>query len=412
MNFFESIRISLRSIRVNKMLSFLTMLGIIIGVCSVITMVAISQGATSSVTNQIQSLGSNLLIVAPGQAVQGNVKMGAGTKDTLTLNDVNVLKKVSTVQGVAPDTTKSATVTYGDTSYSTTIEGTNPDFITVRNRQMQQGRFFTDPEMNANANVAVLGSDVVTNLFGNPNASVVGRTVNINSIPFTVIGVLQSQGSSASTNNDDRIIIPITTGIDRIFGSASVRNIYVSAASADQLSQAQLDVEMALRSSHNLMPSDAEDFQITNQSDVLNTAQGVTSVMTTLLAGTAAISLLVGGIGIMNIMLVSVTERTREIGIRKAIGATRGRILAQFLIEAMVLSVSGGIIGILLGFVGSKALTQFANLATTIQLSPIVYSFIFSLLVGVVFGVYPARKASRLNPIDALRYEYYRRVLK
>jgi putative ABC transport system permease protein len=405
MNFFESIRISLRSIRVNKMRSFLTMLGIIIGVCSVITMVAISQGATSSVTNQIQSLGSNLLIVAPGQAVQGNVKMGAGSKDTLTLNDVTALKKVSTVQGVAPDTTKSATVTYGDTSYSTTIEGTNPDFITVRNRQMQQGRFFTDPEMIANANVAVLGSDVVTNLFGNPNASVVGRTVNINSIPFTVIGVLQSQGSSASTNNDDRIIIPITTGIDRIFGSASVRNIYVSAASADQLSQAQLDVEMALRSSHNLMPSDSEDFQITNQSDVLNTAQGVTSVMTTLLAGTAAISLLVGGIGIMNIMLVSVTERTREIGIRKAIGATRGRILAQFLIESMVLSVSGGIIGILLGFVGSKALTQFANLATTIQLSPIVYSFIFSLLVGVVFGVYPARKASLLNPIDALRYE-------
>jgi putative ABC transport system permease protein len=384
MNFFESIRISLRSIRVNKMRSFLTMLGIIIGVCSVITMVAISQGATSSVTNQIQSLGSNLLIVSPGQTVQGNVKMGAGSRDTLTLNDVTALKNLNTIQGAAPDTTKSTTVTYGDTSYSTTIEGTNPDFITVRNRQMQQGRFFTDPEMNANANVAVLGSYVVTNLFGNPNANVVGRTVNINNIPFTVIGVLQSQGSSAATNNDDRIIIPITTGMDRIFGSASVRNIYVSAASADQLSQAQLDVTMALRSSHNLMPSDTEDFQITNQSDVLNTAQGITGVMTTLLAGTAAISLLVGGIGIMNIMLVSVTERTREIGIRKAIGATPGRILAQFLIEAMVLSVSGGIIGILLGVLGSNALTQFAHLSTIIQLSPALYAFIFSLLVGIV----------------------------
>jgi putative ABC transport system permease protein len=405
MNFFESIRISLRSIKVNKMRSFLTMLGIIIGVCSVIMMVAISQGATSSVTSQIQSLGSNLLIVSPGQVVQGNVKMGAGSKDTLTLQDINALKNVSTVQGAAPDTTKSATVTYGDTSYSTTIEGTNPDFLTVRNRQMQQGRFFTDPEMNANVNVAVLGTDVVSNLFGNTNANVVGRTININNIPFTVIGVLQSQGSSAATNNDDRIIIPITTGMDRIFGSASLRNIYVSAASANQLSQTQLDLEMAIRSSHNLMPSDSEDFQITNQSDVLSTAQGVTSVMTTLLAGTAAISLLVGGIGIMNIMLVSVTERTREIGIRKAIGATRGRILAQFLIESMVLSVAGGVIGILFGFLGSKAITQFANITTAIQLSPIVYSFIFSFLVGVVFGVYPARKASRLNPIDALRYE-------
>jgi putative ABC transport system permease protein len=405
MNFFESIRISLRSIKVNKMRSFLTMLGIIIGVGSVIMMVAIGQGAASSVTSQIQNLGSNLLIISPGQAVQGNVKMGAGSRDTLTLNDIAALKNVSTVQGVAPDTTKNATVTYGDTSYSTTIEGTNPDFITVRNRQMQQGRFFTEPEMNADVNVAVLGTDVVSNLFGNPNANVVGETINISGNPFTIIGVLQSQGSSAATNNDDRIIIPITTGMDRIFGSASIKNIYVSAASANQLSQAQLDVEMAIRSSHNLMPSDSEDFQITNQSDVLTTAQGVTSVMTTLLAGTAAISLLVGGIGIMNIMLVSVTERTREIGIRKAIGAARGRILAQFLIESMVLSVSGGIIGILLGFLGSKALTQFANITTTIQLSPIVYSFIFSLLVGVVFGVYPARKASRLNPIDALRYE-------
>jgi putative ABC transport system permease protein len=405
MNVLESIRISLRSIRVNKMRSFLTMLGIIIGVCSVIMMVAISQGATSSVTSQIQNLGSNLLIVSPGQIVQGNVRMGAGSRDTLTLKDAAALKKISTVQGVAPDTTKNATVTYGDTSYSTTVEGTSPDFLTVRNRQMQQGRFFTDPEMNAGVNVAVLGTDVVSNLFGYPNANAVGETVNINGIPFTVIGVLQSQGSSAATNNDDRIIIPITTGMDRIFGSASVRNIYVSAASADQMSQAQLDVELALRSSHNLMPGDSEDFQITNQSDVLSTAQGVTSVMTALLAGTAAISLLVGGIGIMNIMLVSVTERTREIGIRKAIGATRGKILAQFLIESMVLSVSGGIIGILLGVLSAKALSQFANISTALQLSPIVYSFIFSFLVGVIFGVYPARKASRLNPIDALRYE-------
>jgi len=404
-NVMESFRISLRSINVNKMRSFLTMLGIIIGVCSVIMMVAISQGATSSVTNQIQSLGSNLLIVSPGQAVQGNARMGAGSQDTLTLKDVNALKQASDVSGVAPDTTKNETVTHGNMSYSTTIEGTSADFVTVRNRQLEQGRFFTDAEMNANVNAAVLGSDVVTNLFGYSKANVVGQTVNINGIPFTVIGVLQSQGSSASTNNDDRIIIPITTGMDRIFGSASVRNIYVSASSADQMSQAQLNVETALRASHNLMPGASEDFQITNQSDVISTAQGVTSVMTTLLAGTAAISLLVGGIGIMNIMLVSVTERTREIGIRKAIGATGGRILSQFLIEAVVLSVAGGIAGILFGVLGSKALAQFAHIATTIQISPIGYSFIFSLLVGVIFGVYPARKASRLNPIDALRYE-------
>jgi putative ABC transport system permease protein len=406
MNLMESVLISLRSIRVNKMRSFLTMLGIIIGVCSVIMMVAISQGATSSVTSQIQNLGSNLLIVSSGQAVQGNVRLGAGSKDTLTLKDADALKNnVGTVQGVAADTTKNATVTYGETSYSTTIEGTTPDFTTVRSRKLQQGRFFTDPEMKADVNVAVLGTDTVSNLFGYPNANVVGQTVNISGIPFTVIGVLEPQGSSAAMNNDDRILIPITTGAERIFGSQSVRNIYVSAASVDQMSQAQLDVEMSLLASHDLMPGSTEDFQITNQSDVLSTAQGVTKIMTTLLAGAAAISLLVGGIGIMNIMLVSVTERTREIGIRKAIGAARGRILSQFLIESMMLSVSGGIVGILLGVFGSKGLTQFAHISTVVQVSPIVYAFIFSFLVGVVFGVYPARKASRLNPIDALRYE-------
>ncbi|UOF88668.1 ABC transporter permease [Fodinisporobacter ferrooxydans] len=405
MNVLESINVAFRSVKSNTMRSILTMLGIIIGVAAVIAMVAIGQGASASVSSRIQGLGSNLLIVMPGQAKQGGVSMGAGSLDTLTLDDANAIGKQSSIAGVAPDVNKSAQVVYGNQNYSTAIEGSTADYPHVRSANVQNGRFFNKFEVNGQANVAVLGTTVVQNLFGSANANPVGKIIEINQMPFTVVGVLESQGSQGMTNNDDRIIIPITTEMNRLFTIAKIRTIFVSAKSADLMNQAQFDIEATLRAQHNLAPGADDDFTINSQAQILNTAQSVNRVMVALLVGAAAISLIVGGIGIMNIMLVSVTERTREIGIRKAIGATRGIILTQFLIESVMLSVLGGIIGILLGVGVSALMNQTGMMTTTITLTPILYAFFFSMLVGVVFGVYPARKAARLNPIDALRYE-------
>jgi putative ABC transport system permease protein len=405
MNFFECLRISMRSIRANKLRSFLTMLGIIIGVSAVIAMVAIGEGATANVSNQINGLGSNLLIITPGQAQQGGVKLGAGSLDTLTMDDVATITKLNSVANATPDFSKQAPVVWGNQSYTTSIEGTSDAFPQVRNVNVQQGRFFNRFEVQGQSNVAVIGQQVVSNLFGDVNANPIGQTIEINQVPFTVIGVLESQGSSGMTNNDDKIIVPITTAMNRLFDQTRIRTIFVSAKSSDLMNQAQMDIEQALRGQHHLNPKDDDDFQISSQSQILSTAQGVTSVMTTLLSGIAAISLIVGGIGIMNIMLVSVTERTREIGIRKAIGATRGAILQQFLIESVTLSLLGGLIGILLGIGAASLVSHFTSLTTTISLKPILYAFISSMFVGVVFGVYPARKAAQLKPIDALRYE-------
>jgi putative ABC transport system permease protein len=407
MNFTELFKVSLRSIKANKMRSFLTMLGIIIGVAAVIALVALAQGATSSVSSQIEGLGSNLLIITPGQATQGGAKMGAGSLDTLTTADSTALAKLSSVSGATPDVTKQGTVVAGNQSYTTTLEGASEQYETVRNAPVQNGRFFNQFEVNGMSNVAIVGTTVVENLFGNPNVDVTGETIMINGTPFTIIGVLQSQGASASSalSNDDKVIVPISTMMNRLSNSTTVRTIYVSAKSADAMTQTQFDIDQALRADHHLSPAEQDDFQINSQSQILSTAQGVTSILTTLLGGIAGISLIVGGIGIMNIMLVSVTERTREIGIRKAIGATKGVILTQFLNEAVMLSLLGGLIGIGIGCGGAVLASKLFNMTATITWTPILYSFLFSLLVGVVFGVYPARKASRLNPIDALRYE-------
>jgi len=404
-NFFEYIRISINSVKVNKMRSFLTMLGIIIGVSAVIAMVAIGQGASKSVSSSIQGLGSNLLIVSPGQAQQGGIKLGAGSFETLTLADADAIRKESAIAGAAPDVSQPSQVVMGDQNYATTIEGTTADYPTVRSTEVQRGRFFTDFEVMSQANVAVVGTQVVENLMGDAGANPVGQTIEINQMKFTIIGELASQGSQGATNNDDRIVIPITTAMNRLFDLTKVRTIFVSAKSNDLMNQAQFEITEAVRAQHHLEPADNDDFQITSQAQILSTAQGVTGVLTALLAGIAGISLVVGGIGIMNIMLVSVTERTREIGIRKAIGATRSAIMAQFLIEAIVLSLFGGLIGIMLGVGISTLVDKVTTLHPAITLSPILYAFFFSMIIGVVFGVYPARKAARLNPIDALRYE-------
>lgn len=405
MSLIECVRVSFRSIRANGLRSVLTMLGIIIGVAAVIAMVAIGEGTSSSVASQINGLGSNLLIVSPGQATQGRVSLGAGSLNTLTMADAEAIAENDSVAGVAPSVNGRAQIVWGSNNYSSSLEGTTADFLQVRNAEVAQGRFFSNFEVTRQFNVAVVGTEVVSNLFKNATTNPIGQIVQINRVPFTIIGVLKSQGSSGMTNNDDRILIPITTAMNRLTGGKNVGTIYVSAASSDVMDKAQQDIRQTLRAKHNLRPQKEDDFRITSQSDILSTAQEVSSSMTALLSGIAAISLIVGGIGVMNIMLVSVTERTREIGIRKAIGAKRRDILRQFLIEAVTLSLIGGILGIAFGVGAALLISKLGSLSTSISLTPILYAFLTSSLVGVIFGVYPARKAAQLKPIDALRYE-------
>ncbi|GIO01284.1 multidrug ABC transporter substrate-binding protein [Brevibacillus halotolerans] len=403
MNYWEAMRVSLRSVTANKLRSLLTMLGIMIGVSAVIAMVAIGEGARASVANQINGLGSNLLIISAGQARQGGISLGAGSL-SLSLEDAAALQQKDSIADVAPAVSTRAQLVYQNSNYLSSLEGTTEAFPQVRNVSLQEGRFFTNFEVSEQANVVVIGPEIVTNLFASSNESPIGKTIEINRIPFTVVGILKSQGSSGMTNNDDKVMIPITTAMERL-GQSSIRTIYASATSADEMLQAQFDIQQTLRSQHKLMPSQENDFTISSQSDILETAQSVTSVMTTLLSGIAAISLVVGGIGIMNIMLVSVTERTREIGIRKAIGATKTAIMKQFLIESVTLSILGGLIGIVLGVGAAWVVNKLGGVEIAITITPMLYAFLSSLLVGVVFGVYPAKKAAEMKPIDALRYE-------
>lgn len=392
MNVSEILRISLRSIKANRMRSLLTMLGIIIGVSAVILLVSIGQGASKSITSQIQGLGSNLLIVSPGQAQQGGINLGAGTLNTLTLEDADAIARQPSVESVAPYVRKNVQIIWRNMNQATSVEGTTAEYAQVRSLKVANGRFFSKFEVLGQSNVVVVGSEVVSNLFGDPNANVVGRQIEINQLPFTIIGVLETQGSQGMQNNDDVVIMPITTAMNRMFGMTNnnVSTIFVSAKSEALMNQAQQEVEAALRIKHGLLPKEDNDFQVTSQAQILNTAQGITGIMTALLAGIAAISLVVGGIGIMNIMLVSVTERTREIGIRKAIGANRGVILRQFLTESVVLSLLGGIIGILIGIGSAILIGKTSSLPTAITVTPVIYSFVFSMLVGIIFGVYPA----------------------
>lgn len=406
MNFRENIRVALRGLKSNKLRSVLTMLGIIIGVGAVIIMVAIGQGAKASVAEQIQGLGSNLLIVSPGQSDIGGIKGGIGSLTNMTMDDVKAIEnEADAVANVAPSTSKQVQVVYGSQNTSTQVIGTTPSYTDVRNQQASIGRFFTDQEVDDNAQVAVIGTSVVENLTGNANANIVGQTININQVPFQVIGILESKGSSGTSNNDDQILVPISSAQNRLIGSKSVHTIYVEAKSSDLMQIANAEITQILRQQHGLSFNAANDFTITSQSDIMSTAEGVSQSLTLLLSGVAAISLLVGGIGIMNIMLVSVTERTREIGIRKAIGAKRKAIMLQFLIEAVIISMFGGILGILFGAGGSSLLNKFAGMSSQITMSPVIMAFAFSVAIGIIFGVFPAQKAAKLHPIDALRYE-------
>lgn len=404
----STLRISFRALRVNKMRSALTMLGIIIGVGAVIAMLAVGTGASRKISEQISSMGSNLLIILPGSTTSGGVRMGAGTQPTLSMGDAEaIMKECPSVAVVAPVHNGVAQIVYGHQNWSTGVVGTTPGMLEVRDWPLSSGRPFTDQDVKSATKVCLLGQTVVDNLFGDQDP--VGQVVRIKKIPFSVIGVLASKGQSAQgQDQDDTIYVPVTTAQKKLFGAAfpgMVRIVMVKAKSAEDLAPAERQITDLLRQRHHLNQKQDNDFTVRNLTQMMQAAEQSTRVMTLLLGAIASVSLLVGGIGIMNIMLVSVTERTREIGIRMAVGAKTWDIRLQFIIEALTLSLVGGIAGIILGVSGSEILSALAGWTTVVSPLSIVLAFGFSGLVGIFFGFYPAYKASLLNPIDALRFE-------
>ena len=408
MNLYSAWKISYRSLRANRMRSILTMLGMVIGVSAVIAMVAIGAGANERIASQISSIGSNLLLVLPGSTTAGGLRSGFGSAPTLTMADARAIgRELSAVRLAAPSVRSTSPVVYGNQNWSTLIQGVTPEYFEIREYRLSEGRFFTQDEVDANSKVAVVGRTVVRNLFG--VESPVGAIIRIKRVPFTVVGVLEEKGQSLQgQDQDDIIIAPVTTVQSRVIGSehpGSVGVIIAQAAGRESIGEAESQVVSLLRQRHRIGGDQEDDFSVRNLSEMLAVAEASTRIMSLLLGAIASVSLLVGGIGIMNIMLVSVTERTREIGIRLAVGARERDILVQFLIEAVSLSVAGGGIGILLGIGGSLLISRFAGWSTLISPGAVVVAFSFSAAVGIFFGYYPARKASRLDPIEALRHE-------
>ena len=397
--------ISLRALRRNKMRSMLTALGIIIGVASVVAMVAVGNGAQARITSQVSALGQNLLSVFAGSRKSGGVNSGLGSASALTLADADAIgREVTDVVAISPEASTTAQAIANGRNWSTTVAGESPDYLKIRDWKLASGSMFTEREVRSSAKVAVIGSKTANELFGPLNP--VGQTVRVGNIPFVIIGLLESKGAGmGGQNQDDRIIIPYTTAMKRITGEKYLRSINVQIVSSERMEVAQQQITSLLRQRHRIQPGRDDDFILRNQKEIAEAQTATTDVMTALLAGVATISLLVGGIGIMNIMLVSVTERTREIGIRMAVGARGHDILLQFLIEAVTLSSIGGVLGIALGIGGAKMLTLIKHWPTLVSTNSIIIAFVFSAAVGIFFGFYPARKASQLDPIEALRYE-------
>jgi putative ABC transport system permease protein len=400
------IRIAMRALARNKLRSILTMLGIIIGVGAVIAMVSVGQGAQQQAQQQIAAMGSNMLFVQSGTVNRGGMRMGWGATKTLVYDDMlAIMRECPSVVAAAPGSQASAQVVFGNDNWATNVNGTEPQYFEIRSWPMAEGSSFTQDDVNTAANVAVIGETVRKNLFGATDP--IGQTVRINNLSFKVVGLLTPKGSSAAMgqDQDDIILVPITTLQKKITGQDWLRWIMVSAASKDASYAAQQQITALLRDRHRIRTSQDDDFFVRNLADMADLADQNARLFTILLASIASISLLVGGIGIMNIMLVSVTERTREIGIRMAIGATEGDVQQQFLIEAVVLSVVGGVIGILSGMGASYLITQTLGWPVLVSPTAILAAVVFSMAVGIFFGFYPARKAARLDPIEALRYE-------
>ena len=400
----EIFQVALQAIRANKLRSFLTMLGIIIGVGAVITMVALGSGAQKAVQSRIQALGPTLLTVFPGASFRGGIFMDM--RVSLTVDDYEaVARDARYVKGVVPELTRNLQIKKGNLNQNVSVVGTTPNYTTVKNYTVVAGRMFTAGEDEGRRRFVVLGSAIPDMLNANP-VGLIGQEIQIRGIPFEIIGVLGPKGSSGGFGNpDEQVLIPLQTARYRIMGTDRLRSITVDAASVPQMTLTMIEIERVLRREHKIRPSAENDFQIRNQSDILSTFQDTTKTFTYLLAGIAAVSLLVGGIGIMNIMLVSVTERTREIGVRKALGATRFNILFQFLVEALVLCLVGGLLGILFGTLGAVGLSSLLKWNTSINVFAILIAFVFSAIVGLFFGIWPARPAASLDPIVALRYE-------
>lgn len=405
MLFTELLKMAALSLVANKLRTILTMLGIIIGVCAVIAMVSVGMGVKKNVVDSISRLGSNMLIVMSGSSNRGGVRGGAGSVQTLTYDDAEAIKdKIKYVNYVSPTVQTSSQVIYGHENWSTTVTGVIPEYVAIQSLTMQSGIFFSAHDVDVRNRVAVIGTTVATNLFGTVNP--VGKKIRIGNAPYTVIGLVASKGqSTGGQDQDDVVLIPLTTAQERLLGITYVRSINVQVAEEDRMDEVQANIEKLLRERHRIREGTEDDFNVRNLTSLMETMSQTTTMITLLLGSIAGISLIVGGIGIMNIMMVSVTERTREIGIRKAIGATYNSIMLQFLIESTMISILGGIIGIFFGIGLAQAISEFGNFTTVISGLSIVASFGFSLFVGIFFGMLPARKAARLDPIDALRYE-------
>lgn len=400
----ESFLMAWASLVANKLRSLLTMLGIIIGVAAVIALVSIGNGVKQDIEDSISSLGSNLLVVLPGAPRTPGARSSQGSMKSLKISDYEAIAKLEGVKAASPMTNGSYVVIYQNKNWTTSVAGVNSNFQDVNNWTMTSGRFFSDKNVQNRERVAVVGQTVVKNLFGDEDP--VGKEIRVKNIPFRVIGVLKSKGNGTMGNDqDDTVLIPYTTSMERVEGIDYLRMVYVVAKDDEGIDRLQADIENLLRVRHNIKDTNLDDFNIQNMKSIMETVAQTTGTFTLFLGAVAAISLVVGGIGIMNIMLVSVTERTREIGVRKALGATYSVIVTQFLIEAVVISLMGGFIGIAFGIGASKVIGMVSGMSTIVSVPTIIMSFAFSMAIGLIFGIYPARKAAKLNPIDALHYE-------
>jgi putative ABC transport system permease protein len=397
---------ALRSLAKNKMRTFLTMLGIIIGVASVIAMLAIGEGSKQSIQAQISTLGTNVLMIFPQASSSGGVRMEAGSSQKMTLEDVTaIIDRCPSVAYITPQVRSSGQLVNGNLNWRTSVYGVYPNYFEIRNLKLMSGNLFTMSDDRSATKVCVIGQTVVTNLFG-ADADPVGSYIRINKIPFKIVGITEKKGQNAfGQDQDDMVIAPFSTVQKRIMAITHIQNMLASAKSEPLILTASQEITDVLKAKHNLGPSEDPDFTIRTQTDIANAATATSGILTILLATIASISLLVGGIGIMNIMLVSVTERTREIGIRMSVGARGQDVLLQFLIEALLISLLGGFIGVTLGVLVSQLIANILSWPVTITIPSILMSFFFSSAIGIFFGWYPARKAAGLNPIDALRYE-------